>query len=155
MTLGDQLGRTVKQVVVTIVGAAITLVGIALLVLPGPGLLLVLLGLVVLSTQFPAVHRIVDPVRRHAMQAAEQSVCSPLRVAGSVLVGLGLIGAGLVWSRHPTLPFGGWATGIGLIASGLILLALLVYSRRQVTAHRAAHRPTVHAGAASHPGRVP
>jgi hypothetical protein len=32
----------------------------------------------------------------------------------------------------PNLPVGGWATGLSLILSGLILLALLVVSYRRV-----------------------
>ena len=57
--------------------------------LPGPGLLLVLGGLLVLSTEFPAVDRYIDPIQHRAMHAAEQSVSSPLRLAGSMLAGLG------------------------------------------------------------------
>jgi hypothetical protein len=47
-------------------------------VLPGPGLLLVLAGLIVLAAEFPALERYVDPVRDPAMKAAEDSVSSPL-----------------------------------------------------------------------------
>jgi hypothetical protein len=36
----------------------------------------------------------------------------------------------------PDLPLGGWATGSGLILSGIVLCALLVYSRRQVIRER-------------------
>jgi Putative transmembrane protein (PGPGW). len=112
------------------------LVGIVLLILPGPGLLLVLGGLVVLAGEFPAVERFVDPVRDRAMLAAEESVSSPLRVTGSVLAGLALIAAGVVWGLVPTLPLGGWATGSSLILSGLVLLALLIYSYRRVQERR-------------------
>ena len=72
------------------------------------------------------------------MKAAEDSVSSPLRIAGSVCAGLGLLGAGVVWGLFPELPFGGWSAGSSLILSGLILFALLIWSYRKVQARREA-----------------
>jgi hypothetical protein len=117
-----------KRVGVLVSGGALVLVGIVLLVLPGPGLLLVLGGLLVLSSEFPAVDKYVDPVQHRAMKAMEESVSSPLRIAGSVLVGALLIGAGIVWGLNKNLWLGGWPTGSSLILSGLVVLGLLVYS---------------------------
>ncbi|MEC3976059.1 PGPGW domain-containing protein [Amycolatopsis sp. H20-H5] len=131
-------GNPVKRVTVAVTGGAVLLVGIALLVLPGPGLLLVLAGLLILSSEFPALERYVDPVQERAMKAAEDSVSSPLRIAGSVLAGLLLIGAGVAWGLVPGLPLGGWSTGSSLILSGLVLLGLLVWSYRRVQARRRA-----------------
>lgn len=125
-----------KRVSLAVLGGVTVLVGAALLVLPGPGLLLVLAGLLILASEFPALERHVDPVRDRAMKAAEDSVSSPLRIAGSVCAGLGLIGAGVVWGLVPGLPFGGWSTGSSLILSGLILFALLVWSYRRVRGRR-------------------
>ena len=62
---------------------------------------------------------------------------SPLRLTGSMLAGLVLIGAGVVWGLVKTLPLGGWPTGSSLILSGLILLGLLVYSYWRVRNKRA------------------
>lgn len=126
--------QLVERVAAIIVGGLLVLVGVVLLVLPGPGLLLVLAGLLVLARQFPAVDRFVEPVRERAMRAAEESVSSPLRIAGSVLAALALVAAGVVWGVVPGLPFGGWSAGSGLIVSGLILGALLVWSHRRVRA---------------------
>ena len=67
-----------------------------------------------------------------------ESVSSPLRLAFSVGTGLVLIAAGVVWGLWPNLPLGGWATGMSLILSGLILLGLLVVSYR----HEARRRGT-------------
>jgi len=127
----------VKQVVFGTLGGAVLLVGICLLVLPGPGLLLVLAGLLLLSQAFPTVEKYVDPVAARAMQAAEDSVASPLRVAGSVLAGLCLIGLGIVWGLRvfPWLPLAGWSTGSSLIISGIILFVLLGYSIRRFRKH--------------------
>jgi Putative transmembrane protein (PGPGW) len=135
--MGDQTrSNPAKRIAVLIAGGAVLIVGIVLLVLPGPGLLLVLAGLIILANEFPAVEKYVDPVQDRAMKAAEQSVSSPLRIAGSVLAGLGLIAAGVVWGMFPDLPLGGWATGSSVILSGVVLLALLVYSHRRVQARR-------------------
>jgi membrane protein implicated in regulation of membrane protease activity len=129
-----------KRMAVLVAGGAVLVVGVVLLVLPGPGLLLVLAGLIILATEFPAVEKYVDPVQDRAMKAAEESVSSPLRITGSVLAGLALIAAGVVWGLVPALPLGGWATGSSLMLSGVVLLALLVYSYRRVRSRRAGSR---------------
>jgi hypothetical protein len=130
-----------KRIGVLVAGGLLVLLGIVLLVLPGPGLLLVLGGLLVLSSEFPAVDRYIDPIQHKAMQAAEQSVSSPLRLTGSILAGLLLIGAGVVWGLFKTLPLGGWPTGSSLILSGLVLLGLLVFSYRRVRSQRRSEVP--------------
>jgi hypothetical protein len=131
-------GKQVKRVTIALVGAVVLLIGIALLVLPGPGLLLVLAGLVILASEFPALERHVGPVRERAMKAAEDSVSTPLRITGSVLAGLGLIAAGVLWGLKvfPWLPLPGWGTGSSLILSGIVLFALLGWSYRKVSARR-------------------
>lgn len=126
-----------KRVLLTVAGVLVLVIGIVLLVLPGPGLLLVLAGLLILASEFPKLERYVDPVRDRAMKAAEDSVSSPLRIAGSVLAGLALIAAGVVWGLVPGLPLAGWSTGTSLILSGIVLLVLLGYSYRRVQARRA------------------
>ena len=131
-------GKQVKKATIAVLGAVVLLVGVALLVLPGPGLLLVLGGLVILASEFPALERHVDPVRERAMKAAADSVSSPLRIAGSVIVGLGLEAAGIIWGLRvfPWLPFPGWSTGSSLILSGFVLFALLGWSYKKVNAQR-------------------
>jgi hypothetical protein len=134
--------KQVKRAVIAVAGSVVLLIGIALLVLPGPGLLLVLAGLLILATEFPALERHIDPVRDRAMKAAEDSVSSPLRIAGSVLCGLGLIAAGVVWGLRlfPWLPLAGWSTGSSLILSGIVLFVLLGWSYRKVSARRSRRR---------------
>ncbi|MFI0485682.1 PGPGW domain-containing protein [Actinomadura sp. 9N215] len=129
--------RHARRGVILVVGGVVLLAGVALLVLPGPGLLLVLAGLLILAREFPAVDRYVDPIRDRAVQAAEESVTSWWRLAGSILTGLTLIGAGVAWGLVPELPLSGWSTGSGLILSGFILFGLLYWSYRRVRAARA------------------
>lgn len=131
-----------KRIALTTAGSVLLVTGLALLVLPGPGLLLVLAGMVLLSRAIPSLARHVEPIRNRALKAAEDSVSSWWRVAGSVLAGLGLVGAGVVLGVVRELPFPGlrdlpvtgWGTGGSLIVSGLLLFALLVWSRKRVRA---------------------
>ncbi|MER8185969.1 PGPGW domain-containing protein [Kitasatospora sp. NPDC094015] len=122
----------VARVVLAVAGTVLVLVGVVLLVLPGPGLLLVLAGLILLSRAVPALARYVEPVRARALQGAEASVASWWRILGSVLAGIGLIAAGVVWGVVAVLPFSGWSTGSSLILSGFVLLALLAWSHHRV-----------------------
>ncbi|MFG2679650.1 PGPGW domain-containing protein [Streptomyces sp. NPDC048392] len=128
--------ESIRRTALGALGAVLLLIGVALLVLPGPGLLLVFAGVVLLARAVPALDRFVSPVRARAMRAAEESVSSRWRIAGSVLVGLFLVAAGLVWGLVPRLPYSGWATGTSLVVSGLFLFALLVWSHRRVRTAR-------------------
>ncbi|MEU9068693.1 PGPGW domain-containing protein [Streptomyces sp. NPDC048306] len=133
--------ESIRRTALGVLGAVLLLIGIALLVLPGPGLLLVFAGVVLLARAVPALDRFVAPVRVRAMRAAEESVASGWRIAGSVLVGLFLLAAGVAWGLVPELPYSGWATGASLIISGFVLFALLVWSHRRVRAARRGSTP--------------
>ena len=56
--------RTVYRFVVGLLGVVITLGGLVLVPLPGPGWLIVLAGLAVLSTEFDPARRLLDFARR-------------------------------------------------------------------------------------------
>ncbi|MCZ7433219.1 PGPGW domain-containing protein [Streptomyces sp. WMMC1477] len=145
----------VKRVVLVTLGGVLVLAGIAMLVLPGPGLLAVFAGMVLLARAVPALERHVEPVRARAMEAAEQSVSSSWRLAWSSLVGLALIGAGVAWALVPGLPLGSWSAGTSLIVSGVVLWVLLAWSYRRVRAERARTAGAPTRGAASDPGGRP
>lgn len=135
-----------KKVGVTVLGWVLVCGGIAALLLPGPGLLLLLAGMVVLATEYKWARRWVDPVREKAFQAAEFSVSAVWRIAMTVFGGLWLVGLGVLWGLNPRipeiwvlgprLPAGGWGTGVGLIVSGFIVWALLIYSIRRFRGSR-------------------
>lgn len=126
------MGGSVRRVLIAVAGGLVTVVGVVLLVLPGPGLLLVLAGLLMLASEFPAVGRYVAPVRKRAMKTAEDSVASPWRIALTATGGALLVAAGIVWATQDWIPFSGWSAGSSLILSGLIVFALLVWSYRRV-----------------------
>lgn len=131
----------VRKTGVTILGWVLVVVGIAALVLPGPGLLLLLAGLVVLSQEYEWAERRVEPVKEKAFDVAQAGVSSYPRIVFSALGALAIMAAGVIWwvspeipeigPIGPELPFGGWATGSSLILSSLIALGLLGYSVRR------------------------
>ena len=130
-----------KKLAITILGWTLIAGGIAAMLLPGPGLLLLLAGLVVLATEYHWARRSVEPVRDKAFQAAEFSVSAWWRIVLTALGGLWLVGMGVVWGLDPQIPqfwiFGphlpaaGWGTGAGLIFSGLLVWGMEIYSVRR------------------------
>lgn len=127
-----------RKLAVTVVGTVLLLAGVAALVLPGPGLLLLLAGLVVLSTEFDWAARRVDTVRARAFDVSAAGVATWPRIVFSTLGACALVAVGVfwwmdpriaeIWILGPALPFGGWTTGSILVLSGLVALGLLVYS---------------------------
>ncbi|MFK5634525.1 MULTISPECIES: PGPGW domain-containing protein [unclassified Ornithinimicrobium] len=136
-----------KRLVLEVLGWSLLLVGFLALFLPGPGLLLTVAGLAVLSTQYGWAKRMTEPVKVHAWRAAAEGVENWMRITLSTLGALtaGAFGALWIWSPTPPswwmLPptwwlFGGPAVGITLIGSSLLALGLLAYS-----VHRFHDRP--------------
>lgn len=52
-----------RKIVIATVGASLLVIGVILIILPGPGLLLILAGLLVLSVEFAWAERHVHKVR--------------------------------------------------------------------------------------------
>jgi hypothetical protein len=131
----------IRKAAITIFGWVLTLAGLAALVLPGPGLLLMVVGLVVLSQEYDWAERRLEPVKARAFAVAAAGVSSWPRILGSALAALCVITVGMVWGLDPaipefwilgpSLPFGGWATASSLLLSGLIAMGLLLYSIRR------------------------
>ena len=132
---------TVKRYLVGAVGFLVVAVGIVLMPLPGPGVIIVLAGVLILATQFEWAERRVDQVKDAALRGAADSVKSWPRIVMSVIGVLWLIGFGILWGVHPAPPswwpiddkwwlYGGWGPGATLILSGVAAAAVLVYSYR-------------------------
>lgn len=64
------LGRSSKRVAVTVVGGALVLAGIAMFVLPGPGILVVALGFAVLGTEYAWAAAALERTKSAAAKAA-------------------------------------------------------------------------------------
>lgn len=56
--------RAAKRVVVAVTGGTITLVGIAMIVLPGPAIVVIPIGLSILATEFVWARRYLKSARR-------------------------------------------------------------------------------------------
>ncbi len=54
----------VRRIIVAVVGATVLLLGIALLVLPGPAILVIPIGLSILATEFVWARRLLEKARR-------------------------------------------------------------------------------------------
>jgi uncharacterized protein (TIGR02611 family) len=64
--------RSGKRIAVTVVGGVVLLAGIALLVLPGPGWLLIFIGLGILATEYVWAERLLNTAKKKAVQAKDK-----------------------------------------------------------------------------------
>ncbi len=55
--------RMARKAVVLCLGVAVIVLGIVFLIIPGPGLLICLLGLFILSVEFPTAKRLLDSLK--------------------------------------------------------------------------------------------
>ena len=67
------LGRAVKRGGVFLVGMTLLVAGAAMLVLPGPGIAVMLLGLVVLSAEFQWAQRVLAWARQRGRYLKDQA----------------------------------------------------------------------------------
>lgn len=63
------IGRSSKRIAVSVVGAAFVLGGLAMLVLPGPGILVVAIGFAILGTEYAWAAAALERTKRLAAQA--------------------------------------------------------------------------------------
>lgn len=130
---------TAKRVLIEGAGWILVLVGLAALVLPGPGLLALFAGVALLATQYEWAERRLEPVKQAALRGAADSVRTWPRILISALGVCWLIGLGVYWGIGADAPawwpvddkwwlMGGWGTGATLIGSGVLAGAMVVYS---------------------------
>ena len=67
----DQVHPVIRRAIVGLVGTTIVLIGLLLVFLPGPGALVVLLGLAVLATEFVWAQRVIRRARELGRQGQE------------------------------------------------------------------------------------
>ncbi len=65
--------RSGKRIAVLVVGLALVAAGLAMLVLPGPGIVVVLLGLATLATEFAWAERMLDAAKEKATKAKDKA----------------------------------------------------------------------------------
>ena len=130
----------VKRSIITVVGLLIVLGGIALMVLPGPGILLVVVGLAVLATEYAWARDLLGTAKEKAVKAQEEAVASPWRTGATVLFALGMIGAGVAMIIVDDVPWPVWdslldsfwkpLTGGMVIVTSVILLTTTALALR-------------------------
>ena len=65
--------RFAKRIVVAVVGGTVTLIGIALIVLPGPAFIVIPIGLSVLATEFVWARHFLKKAREMASRVASRA----------------------------------------------------------------------------------
>jgi uncharacterized protein (TIGR02611 family) len=75
-----RLPHPIRWVLVASVGLSLVIAGIAMLVLPGPGIATIIAGLAVLATEFAWARVVLHHVKRHGTKAAVATKETALRV---------------------------------------------------------------------------
>lgn len=124
------------------VGWILVVMGLFMLILPGPGLLALLGGVALLARHYLWAQLILEPLHKRAIESAKFGVATIPRILVS-LVGIAcVLTVGTIWFLSPEIPefsilgvrFGpqlpaaGWVGAIGIWFSGALGLGLLVYS---------------------------
>lgn len=65
--------RSGKRIAILVVGLALVAGGLAMLVLPGPGIVVVIAGLAVLATEFAWAERMLDTAKEQASKAKDKA----------------------------------------------------------------------------------
>ncbi len=87
-------GRTTKRLAVLAVGVAVLGAGVAMLALPGPGLLVIIVGLAVLATEFAWAERALDRTTTKAANAASKVSGSRTGRLALIVSAIAMIGGG-------------------------------------------------------------
>lgn len=131
-----------KRIGLELVGWLLVVAGIAALILPGPGLLMIAGGLIILSQQYEWAERRVEPIKREALKGAAKSVETWPRIVATSAMILLIAAAGALWFVGPNAPGwwpiddrwwlpGGKATSISQFLSALIAVVLFAWSFRR------------------------
>jgi len=134
----------VKRLAVAVIGCVLLLVGVALLVLPGPGFVLIAGALALLATQFEWAKRPLDYAKDKASVGIEEVATSKFRASLAVVCALGMVAIGVVELAGVRLPHLNALTAVMLILSGLFLVGTLVYAVVRARSNAAADEPSDH-----------
>ena len=64
--------RAARRIAIAVIGTTVVLLGIAMLVLPGPGLLTIILGLMALGAEFAFARRWLQRIKAASRQAVDR-----------------------------------------------------------------------------------
>jgi uncharacterized protein (TIGR02611 family) len=83
------------RLLVLVVGLLVALAGVAMLVLPGPGWLVIILGVAILATEYAWAHRLLERVKRWAERAKNVALDPKRRRRNQAIAGAGLVAVAL------------------------------------------------------------
>ena len=86
------VARSTRRIAVSAVGGALVVAGLAMLVLPGPGILVVALGFAVLGTEYAWAAAALERTKRTARQVARAARDGVDRMAGPAKGAAGSVG---------------------------------------------------------------
>lgn len=78
------IARSSKRIAVTVVGAGILAAGLAMLVLPGPGILVIALGFAILGTEYAWAAAAFEKTKRGAEQAGRAAKGAAKSASGRI-----------------------------------------------------------------------
>jgi len=132
------IARNAKRLMVLILGVAVILAGAAMLVLPGPGVIVIILGLVILATEFAWAERVLDRTTATAAGAASKVSNNTTGRAALGFSGVAMIIGGIIGA----ILFPAFAVvGVSVAIAGVIGLVTLLPAVRAWIDVKAA-RPT-------------
>ena len=134
-----------KRFAVTIAGAALLVVGVAMMILPGPGILLIVAGLAVLATEYVWARTLLVRAKKEAKKVQDAAVASKARTAGSLLFALVLCGIGVAMLTVDSVSiellnrFWSPVTGGIMLVTGLILITTTVLTLKLAKGQETTH----------------
>lgn len=120
-----------KRTLIAVFGVLLLLAGLALLVLPGPGFVLIAAALALLATQFEWAKKPLDYAKDKAQQGIDEVAKSPFRTSLTVLSAFALVVVGILDLTGIDIPFVTMLSAILLIVSGVFLVGTVVYAIRK------------------------
>lgn len=137
-----RFARAARRLILETAGWLMLAGGLAAIPLPGPGLLIVFGGLLLLARQYDWAERRVDSVRLRVLEGARHSVATWPRLAASIVGAVVVLAGGVLWVVSPAAPAswplgetwwlpGGMVVGVTQLGSAVLALALLAYSCRR------------------------
>jgi len=116
------VAKMAKRIAILIVGTAVLLAGVAMLALPGPGVLVIIVGLAILATEFAWAERLLDRTVERAADVATGILDDKRGRIGLAISGVSMIIAGI----GVVIFFPEWiAAGISISIGGAIGLVTL------------------------------
>lgn len=117
------IARNAKRLLILILGVAVLLAGVAMLALPGPGVVVIIVGLVILATEFTWAERALDKTTEKAAGAATKVTDNKKGQVALALSGIGMIVGGILGA---VLFPGLIVVGISVAIAGVIGLCTLL-----------------------------